>query len=205
MHVIGAGVGRTGTNSLRLALNQLGLGPCHHMDEVIENQAQQVPLWQAAAIGEADWPVVYEGYQSAVDWPTARFFRELQVAYPTAKFVLTTRSAESWVSSFSQTIYKVLSKRSAAPEQAQPWLDMCVAIIEQTGFYDGMDEAQLAQAFEAHNRAVQAAIPADQLLIYEAREGWEPLCAFLDVPVPATPFPKTNNRTEFFDLIPWEV
>src|SRR5881392_1376283 len=96
LHVIGAGAGRTGTYSLKLALNQLGFGPCHHMEEVILNQPAQIPLWAAAVNGSPDWEAIYKGYESAVDWPTAGFFRELSAVYPRAKFVLTVRRREGW-------------------------------------------------------------------------------------------------------------
>src|SRR5436190_15849029 len=92
MHVIGAGVGRTGTFSLKLALNRLGLGPCHHMEAVMQNMPVQVPHWAAALAGRADWGAIYAGFGSAVDWPTAAFFRELVKAYPSAKFILTHRN-----------------------------------------------------------------------------------------------------------------
>jgi len=111
LNVIGAGVGRTGTYSLKLAINQLGFGPCHHMEEVIFNMPVQVPLWAAAVDGRPDWQKIYSGYNSAVDWPTARFFGELHKAYPSAKFVLTHRSPESWADSFGETIFKLMAGR----------------------------------------------------------------------------------------------
>lgn len=201
MHVIGAGVGRTGTYSLKLAINQLGLGPCHHMEEVLHNQSVQVPLWATAVNGHADWEAIYKGYESAVDWPTAGFFRELSAAYPSAKFVLTVRSPESWAESFSETIYKLLAGRDDAPEEMRAWLDMGVGVISKTGFPDGLDVAGMMKAFTAHNDAVKAAIPAHQLLVYQVKDGWDPLCAFLGVPVPDSPFPRTNDRSEFWDLV----
>ncbi len=115
LKVIGAGVGRTGTLSLKLAINQLGLGPCHHMEEVLHNMPVQVPPWAAAVNGQPDWDTIYKGYESAVDWPTAGFFRELRAAYPAAKFILTHRSPESWVESFSETIYKALGRQGSCP------------------------------------------------------------------------------------------
>jgi Sulfotransferase domain len=201
LQVIGAGVGRTGTYSLKLALNQLGCGPCHHMEEVLHDMAAQVPLWTAAVNGHPDWEAIYKGYESAVDWPTAGFFRELSAAYPSAKFVLTTRSPESWAQSFSETIYKLLAGKDNAPPEMRAWLDMAVGVIDKTGFPAGLDMAGLMRAFTAHNDAVKAAIPADQLLVYQVKEGWEPLCAFLGAPVPADPFPRTNDRGEFWDRV----
>ena len=205
LKVIGAGVGRTGTYSLKLAINRLGLGPCHHMEEVLHNQPVQVPLWAAAAAGHPDWEAIYKGYESAVDWPTARFFRELSAAYPTAKFILTHRSPESWAQSFSETIYKLLAERDQAPKDLQAWLDMSSGVIARTGFPDGLELAGLMEAFTAHNDAVKAAIPAQQLLVYQVKDGWDPLCRFLDVPVPAEPFPRTNHRAEFWDRVSGKI
>jgi hypothetical protein len=198
--VIGAGVGRTGTNSLKLALNQLGCGPCHHMDEVIANLPTQVPLWAAAAKGKPDWVAIFKGYNSAVDWPVASFYRELHKQYPTAKFILTVRSPESWYASFSETIYKLISAPDVPPPM-QAWLAMGLAVLGKAGFVLGLNEAELKTAFAAHNEAVKAAIPAQQLLVYEVKQGWEPLCAFLGKSVPTDAFPRTNDRAEFWDRI----
>jgi hypothetical protein len=198
--VIGAGVGRTGTASLKLALNQLGLGPCHHMDEVIANLPTHVPLWAAAAKGNPDWTAVFKGYNSAVDWPVASFYRDLHKEYPKAKFILTVRSPESWYASFSETIYKLISAPDVPPPM-QAWLAMGLAVLGKAGFVLGLDEAGLKAAFAAHNEAVKAAIPAKQLLVYEVKQGWEPLCAFLGKPVPLEPFPRTNDRAEFWERI----
>lgn len=201
MHVIGLGLGRTGTYSLKLALNRLGVGPCHHMDEVLAHMPAQVPLWAAAADGRGDWAAIYHGYRSAVDWPTAGFCRELVAAYPSAKFVLTVRSPESWADSFSETIYKLLATRDQLPPPMQDWVAMATKVIARTGFPDGLDRPGLIAAFNAHNEAVQAAVPVDQLLIYQVKEGWGPLCAHLGLPVPAEPFPRTNDRGEFWDRV----
>jgi hypothetical protein len=201
LQIIGAGVGRTGTNSLRLALNQLGLGPCYHMYELVLNPPVNVPLWAAAADGRADWPTIYKGYESAVDWPTAGFFRELNAIYPSAKFILTVRSPESWAESFSETIYKAIGGLDQAPEHLKPWFDMVVKVVRKTGFPLGLDVADLTKAFIAHSDAVKAAVPASRLLIYHVKDGWAPLCAFLGVPVPTDPFPRTNDRSEFWDQV----
>ena len=201
LKVIGAGVGRTGTYSLKLAINRLGVGPCHHMEEVLHNRPVQVPLWAAAVNGNPDWDRIFQGYESAVDWPTAGFFRELSAVYPAAKFILTYRSPESWVESFSETIYKAMAGRDHAPPEMQAWLAMSVGVITKTGFPSGLDEAGLMRAFIAHNEAVKAAIPAQQLLVYQVKDGWEPLCAFLGAAVPSEPFPRTNDRVEFWDRV----
>lgn len=201
LKVIGAGVGRTGTYSLKLAINRLGMGPCHHMEEVLHNMPSQVPLWSRAAAGKADWSQIYAGYESAVDWPTACFFRELLKEYPSARFVLTQRDPERWAESFGGTIYKLIADRDKAPEEMRAWLEMANEVIVKTGFSPGYDHDALVNAFKAHNRAVQETIPANQLLVYEVKQGWEPLCEFLGKPVPDEDFPRTNDREEFWDRI----
>ena len=201
IQVIGVGIGRTGTYSLKLAINRLGYGPCHHMEEVIQNMPVQVPLWSAALSGSPDWQKIYEGYESAVDWPTAGFFRELVKVYPSAKFVLTHRDPQNWADSFGSTIYKLLAGRDQAPPEMKDWLDMVAGVIAKTGFPDDLEREDLVKAFMNHNEAIKETIPADQLLVYEVKEGWGPLCNFLNVPEPDEAFPKTNDRLEFWDLV----
>lgn len=201
LKVIGVGVGRTGTYSLKLAINQLGMGPCHHMEEIIHNMPVQVPLWSAALSGHPDWQAIYSGYESAVDWPTAAFYGELLEVYPSAKFVLTLRSPESWADSFGPTIYKLVADRDQAPPEMKEWLEMGARTIARSGFPGGLHRDGLMEAFSAHNEAVKRTIPAGQLLVYEVKEGWGPLCEFLGTPVPPGPFPRSNDRTEFWDLV----
>ncbi|MDQ8188401.1 sulfotransferase [Pelagicoccus sp. SDUM812002] len=199
--IIGTGVGRTGTYSLKLALEQLGFGPCYHMEEVAKNMPTHLPLWQAALKGNLDWAALYEGYGSAVDWPTSGFYRELYDAYPDAKFVLTTRSPESWADSFGQTINALIAGKEKAPPAMWEWLEMAEAVIERTGFEIGCSTERLAEDFAKHNDAVIAAIPSSQLLVFEVAQGWDPLCYFLGVESPDTVFPRSNNREEFWELV----
>lgn len=201
MKLIGAGVGRTGTFSLRLAIERLGLGPCHHMEVVLQNLATQVPLWWAAVRDNPDWQASYEGFVSAVDWPTACFFRELNEAYPEARFILTERNPENWADSFSSTIQRLVAERDATPPEIRDWLEMVEHLLAKTGFPPGLDRQGLIEAFIAHNEAVKKEIPADRLLVYQVREGWAPLCEFLGLPAPDEPFPRTNSREEFWDLV----
>ena len=201
LKIIGVGVGRTGTNSLRLALNMLGVGPCHHMEEVIMNMSTQVPLWQAAVVGHPDWATIYKRYSSAVDWPTAAFYNELSKFYPAAKFILTVRSPESWTASFSETIYKFMDGSDGAPPHMQAWIKMGLAALSKSGFPTGLDIGDLTKAFIAHNEAVKTVIPASRLLVYEVKQGWEPLCNFIGSSIPAEAFPKTNGREEFWETI----
>lgn len=201
VNIIGLGVGRTGTYTLKLAINQLGFGPCHHMEEVLKNMDVQVSLWAEALKENANWSAIYDGFNSAVDWPTAGFYRELISEYPTAKFILTERSPESWADSFGSTIYKLVEGRDKAPEKMHSWLNMVNEVLTKTGFPNGLDRDGLMNGFVAHNKAVRETIPAEQLLIFQVKDGWEPLCKFLEVPVPDQPFPRTNNREEFWELV----
>lgn len=201
LKVIGLGLGRTGTYSLKSALEQLKLGPCHHMERVAQDMSTQVPLWNNVLDKNDTFERVYKGMQSAVDWPTAAFYKELYKNYPDAKFILTHRSKESWAESFGSTIYKLLSDRDNAPPPVQDWLKMVVKVLGKTGFSMGLDFTKLAAQFEAHNKAVQDLIPKEKLLVYQVKEGWQPLCEFLNVAIPETDFPRTNNREEFWELV----
>lgn len=205
MHVIGAGVGRTGTYSLKLAINRLGLGPCHHMEAVLHDIPTHVPLWNSAVDDRPDWHAIYRGFESAVDWPTACFFRELLRAYPTAKFVLTVRDPQKWADSFAATIYRLLAEKEQAPPDKKAWLEMAERVIARTGFPPGLDQDQLARAYVAHNEAVKATIPQPQLLVFEVKDGWGPLCEFVGVDAPDEPFPRTNHRAEFWDRVTGKI
>lgn len=197
LSVISAGFGRTGTMSLKLALEELGRGPCHHMIEVIENPEPQVKLWNDALAGKPDFAEIYKGYSSAVDWPTAAFWQELADAYPDAKIILSTRSAESWYSSISETILATVWAPDTWPAPAVEWFKMVTKVLDRS-FGGARDKDSIIAAFHAHEAAVKAAIPAERLLVHTAKDGWEPLCAFLGEPVPETPYPRTNSKEEFF-------
>ena len=205
MHVIGTGVGRTGTYSLKLALNQLGIGPCHHMESVLHNMPTQLPLWSAALKGKGDWNTLYQGFNSAVDWPTAGFFKSLLSVYPHAKYVLTKRSPENWADSFNSTIYTLISNKDQAPVEMQKWLQIVIDVIEKTGFPLGLNRDSLITAFNKHNQSVIETIPAKQLLVFEVKQGWEPLCKFLNIPIPSESFPCTNDRLEFWGRVNGKV
>jgi len=171
------------------------------MEAVLEDMDHHVPLWNAILDGKPDWNSTYAGFSNAVDWPTATFFRELNTAHPEAKFVLTYRDPAVWAESFGSTIYTALAGAEQAPPSVRDWLHMATRVVERAGFPLGMTREQLAVAFEAHNAAVRDVIPAERLLEFQVKEGWRPLCEFLDLPVPATPFPRTNNREEFWEIV----
>jgi hypothetical protein len=202
LKVIGAGLGRTGTLTLKLALERLGFGPCHHMIEVLANP-EQVSFWNRAAKGEdVDWEEVYGSYGSTVDWPGCHFYAELAERYPEAKVILSLRDPERWCDSFSETILKSMEMMGLmTPGETPPDHPMWfggIIIPQKTFNYDFSKENMIA-AFERHNAEVQRRIPAERLLVFEAKQGWEPLCAFLGVPVPDEPFPKTNSKEEFWE------
>jgi len=202
LKVIGAGLGRTGTMSLKLALEELGFGPCYHMMEVFP-RPQHVPVWHAAGRGEkVDWNALFEGFNATVDWPSSRFWRELSQAYPKAKVILTPRPAEAWYKSFKETIVEYALAGGLPPEghPRRAWSEMVHLIITEQTFHNRLDDKRaVIAAYEAHNAEVRRTIPKERLLEFDVAQGWEPLCRFLGAPLPATPFPKTNSTVEFQD------
>lgn len=198
LEIIGPGFGRTGTNSLKVALEHLGFGPAHHMFEVRDNP-EQLPAWQAlAAGGSADWDAVFRGYRSQVDWPGARYWRELAAYYPDARVILTVRDADDWFDSVEATIAKFLAGRGTYDAHLNGVASMAYELIA-AGVFDGRmsDRSHATALFNAHISEVQATIPASRLLTFDVRQGWEPLCAFLDCPVPKISFPRLNSSKQF--------
>lgn len=191
LSVIGAGFGRTGTESMKLALEMLGLGPCHHMKEVIADP-EQVRIWRTIGRGGApNWEEAFAGYGCAVDWPSAYFWRELSAYYPDAKVLLTLRSPDSWYASMEKTIFKSLAESSDRESVG-------VKLIAERVFDGRLDEREHAISIYENNTAeVQAAFGENRLLTYNIGDGWEPLCRFLDKPVPDAPYPRTNSTEDF--------
>jgi hypothetical protein len=205
--VIGAGFGRTGTMSLKLALERLGFGPCYHMLEVLAHPAHD-PVWRAATRGEpVDWEALFHGYGSAVDWPVAAFWQELIHRYPDAKLILSVRDPAQWHRSAMSTIYKAMSSDpDPGDPQAQVHRAMTRELILERTFDGRMDDPEHAiRVYDTHNRTVQEVVSPDRLLVYEAGSGWEPLCAFLDCPVPDEPYPHRNTRAEFHERHMWRT
>ncbi len=200
LKLIGAGFGRTGTLSMKLALEQIGLGPCHHMMEVF-GKPDHIALWQAAADGESvDWEEVFEGYRSAVDWPVCYFWKELAELYPDAKLLLTRRDPQKWYDSASNTIFKGLA--STGEENDQESLDSHLRmvnklIVDNTFDGDLTDREAAIDVFNKHNQEVIDTIDPKRLLVFEASQGWEPLCEFLGVDIPDTAYPRTNTTEDF--------
>jgi hypothetical protein len=201
--VIGSGFGRTGTASLKRALEMLGFGPCHHMEEVLSHP-EQVAHWQAFVAGKpVEWDEVFKGYRSQIDWPGAHVWLELADAYPQAKVIHSIRPEDAWWTSFSATIGKLLTvykDMPLPPHVLAIAAAMEIAIIQQTFGCPPTDREGVLAAYRRRTEQVRAAIPPERLLVFEVTEGWEPLCAFLNVPVPDGPFPRTNSTKEFLQL-----
>ena len=201
LKVIGAGLGRTGTLSLKVALEKLGFDKCYHMTEVIAHP-DHVPVWEAAGRGEpVDWEALFRGYRATVDWPGCHFYREFLERYPEAKVILTVRDPERWYDSARQTIYAV---RTAFPRWGMPPRMRRLLAMTDRLIWDGVfrgrfeDKTYAIEVFHRHNEEVRRAVPPDRLLVYEVKEGWGPLCASLGVPVPeGEPFPHVNDAEEF--------
>ena len=201
LRIIGSGFGRTGTMSTKMALEQLGFGPCHHMVEVMGNPNQPA-FWKARAEGkELDWAEVFADYTSQVDFPGAAVWHELSVVFPDAKVIHTERPEEEWWASFSATIGKFFAHRESLP------LPPPVADIFETmnklliqGVMGGLDKDSAISAYRRNNEKVRATIPADRLLVFTPSDGWEPICAFLGAARPEGEFPRSNARDEFWAL-----
>ena len=192
LRVIGSGLGRTGTLSLKMALEQLGFGPCHHMKEVLDHP-ESVPLWIDAFEGRPDWEAMFEGYNSTIDAPGCQFWRELSEYYPEAKVLHSVRAPDTWFESTQKSIF--------APDSLslnpKPPFDRFFAHTLRPYHGRIRDRAFMTDYFRRHSVEVERTIPSHRLLVYEVSQGWGPLCAFLGVRVPEEPFPLTNTREEF--------
>lgn len=203
--VIGAGFGRTGTMSLKLALEELGLGPCYHMAEVIARPEHDA-LWLALALGQgSDWRPMLEGFASTVDWPAAFIWKRLAAENPQARIILTVRDPEAWYASCAATIFARMEEALRAPSPdpiRRRHMQMVNTIIVEKTFGGSLEKDHAIGVFNAHNEDVRRTAPKERLLVYESGQGWEPLCAFLGVPIPATPYPEANTRKDFASRFP---
>jgi hypothetical protein len=204
MQIIGAGFGRTGTTSLKLALEELGFGPCHHMKEIFENPSQRHFWGDAVAKKPVDWKAFFQNYRSTTDWPSASFYKELMAVYPDAKVILTTRDFDSWYKSCLETIHEIgrgfpMRLTARFVPVFGSILSMIDELVWKGTFNDRfLDREHAREVFYRHIEEVKRTVPAERLLVYEVKEGWEPLCRFLNVPVPeGKPFPRVNETPEF--------
>ena len=210
MKVIGAGFGRTGTMSLKVALEELGFGPCYHMVEVFEHP-EHVGFWEGAWCGKpVDWDGFFADYEATVDWPACTFYAELLERHPDAKVLLSVRDPEKWYESTRNTIYE-LSKITAGSRISRAvfsFVGLFVPGVFGIGrmgkeiIWDGTshgrfeDKTYAIRVFERHNREVLRRVAEDRLLVYEVGEGWKPLCEFLGTKAPDKPFPRLNDTAE---------
>jgi Sulfotransferase domain len=208
MKLIGAGLPRTATLTQKIALEMLGVGPCYHMVNVLGN-LDLVPLWRDALEGKPDWTTIFNGHQSTVDWPGSYYYKELLETYPDAKVLLSVRDPAAWERSMRDTIIPLfvgdsfMRSISTAAAQINPkwqaYLDMMREMWISFGVIEpaGVERPDFAQAIVRHTEDVRANVPADQLLVWEPRDGWEPLCEFLESPVPEAPLPHVNDTGTF--------
>jgi hypothetical protein len=212
MELIGAGLPRTATLSQKVALEMLGLGPCYHMVNVL-GDLELVAQWQQALEGRADWEEIFGDCKATVDWPGSFFYRELMEAYPEAKVLLSVRDGDAWARSMRQTIWgtlygeELVGHLSAARAEIDPqwrgYTDLMTEMWQRSGLLAGQGTRDdwMASAMRRYHEQIQETVPADRLLVWEAAEGWEPLCAFLERPVPQTPFPCLNDSSQFVERI----
>ena len=208
--VIGSGLGRTGTHSLKIALEQLGFDKCYHMMELFNNPDGITHFIEAEEGKNTDWDKLFKGYKSAVDYPVARYYKQLIAKYPDAKVIHTVRDPESWYKSCSETIFwaskpsfgRIAGMMMKLPfsstlRKRLPILKYNGSLIDKEFGGDLKNKEQVIKHFNARTEEVKNTVPKERLLIYNVKESWEPLCKFLEVPVPSTPFPLTNTTDEF--------
>ena len=190
--VIGAGLGRTGTKSLKLALEALGLGPCYHMEEVFKSPAAP-GYWEAVADGQPDWETTFKGYGATVDWPSATFYKQLADVYPDAKVILTERDPEDWYRSTQATIFA----RPMSEASNNSFERMAAKTVGRMFDGDLKTREHVIAVYLAHNAEVRRRIAPERLLVYYAADGWGPLCDFLGVDPPEAAMPNVNSTDEF--------
>jgi len=194
MKVIGAGFSRTGTLSLKYALEHLGYQKCYHMHAVFRNP-HHLGYWNKALEHEKfDWELLFEGYQATSDFPACLFWKQLLDYYPDAKVILTIRDSEKWYASMKNTIFEVTRSNQN--------LDPILSFVKQKVFeelFEGQFENKhkTIQKFEALNNEIIKTIPSEKLLIYNVQGGWQPICQFLNHPIPQEEFPNKNSTKEF--------
>jgi hypothetical protein len=208
MKLIGAGLPRTATTTQMIALEMLGL-PCYHMRDMMGDLEKSVPQWRKALEGNGPWDEIFEGKESIVDFPGSYYWRELIDVYPEAKVLLSVRSAESWVDSMHNTIAQIwfgdslMHHLAQAQYQIDPlyagWLDVLYDMWDKRGMLVNTegDRELMATQMEEWNQEVIDTVPAERLLVWNPKEGWEPLCELLDLPVPEQPLPHVNDTENF--------
>jgi Sulfotransferase domain len=195
LKVIGVGLGRTGTHSLKLALELLLGGPCFHMAELVEHKDRMLSLWVSAYFNaDPDWDLMFDGYVATVDWPAVALWRPLCEAYPDVPVLLSSRASDDvWWKSARDTIFS----RGWSGEEYQPeYRDLLTLMWGANGIVPD-DEVVSKAAYEQHLDDVRAAIAPGRLIEWQTGDGWEPLCRGLGLPVPAQEFPHVNSTEQY--------
>ncbi|KAJ8611784.1 hypothetical protein CTAYLR_007729 [Chrysophaeum taylorii] len=226
LYVIGAGFARTGTSSLKLALETLGLR-VYHMTENVKNH--NLPLWhawsaakspeeRARAIDGIVDELASRGFNATTDFPASLAYEELLGHYPSAKVLLSVRSkGEVWAASVLSTIARFGPLSKYPPWRFFESLRMNVETHEyiwQTigaPTVDGLPlRDDLAAAHDSWIDKVRATVPSDKLLVHEAKDGWKPLCEFLspefeqqcaDILKSGVPYPHANDTSKMQTFI----
>jgi hypothetical protein len=200
LKLIGAGFGRSGTMSIKAALDLLGAGPCYHMKIALPRFWHLYFFMRAWHGKKVNWKRFFRRYNSAVDWPTCSFYKELMQEYPEAKILLNVRDPEKWYDSMYETIWAI--------QPAFPfWFPPVVRKIHNEIIWEGdlkgvfEDREKAIEVYKDWMEEVKRSVPAERLLVYDIIEGWKPLCDFLGLPVPERPFPHINERNRFIRMI----
>ncbi|MER5470015.1 sulfotransferase family protein [Streptomyces sp. NPDC002935] len=199
LKLINAGLGRTGTTSLKAALDRLGLGPSFHMFDIVGDE-ERLKQWEKIVCDgqRPDWAALFDGYRSAVDGPCAVYYQQISKAFPDAKVILTVRDAESWYRSTYDTLYQFALRSMQHPPEPGSQQDRLFRVTS-TMVWDGLfggrfaDKDHAIEVYHRHNEDVVRALGKDNVLVYEVKQGWEPLCAFLGTEVPPEEFPRAND------------
>jgi hypothetical protein len=214
MKVIGAGLPRTATLTQKIALEMLGFAPCYHMVNVL-GDLDAVPRWRQALEGRSDWDEIFGGFAATVDWPGAFFYRDLMDAYPEAKVLLSVRDGEAWERSMSETIWGIFYGDMMIHDLSNAWgrvdpkwasyISLMKAMWDKSGLIPGEEEGtgtgEMARAMRRYNDEVIRTVPADRLLVWSPKDGWGPLCEFLETPVPDVAVPHVNDSRQFGERI----
>lgn len=214
LKVIGTGLGRTGTHSLKLALEELGFGKCYHMFELFKAPDGLKHFEEVERTGNTDWDSLFTGCLSAVDYPVARYYKQLLKKYPDARVIHTTRDAEVWYQSCVETIFwaskpdagRIINMMVRMPfspilRKRLPVLKYNGKLLDMEFGKDIKNKSEVIKRFNERNEEILKLVPKDRLLVFNVKDGWDPLCNFLNVPVPSTLFPKSNTREEFMNQV----
>ena len=213
--IIGAGLPRTGTNTLKASLETLGYSKTYHMKELLMNPKNLHYWLKLEETGSTDWDALYEGCQATVDFPAYPWYKEHLERYPEAKVIMTVRPFENWYTSVFSTIW------TAGPQTVGEKIGMLLKMLFNTRIRNTIkcvkfskrmifkvhlqgrfeDKSFAEEVFNKHMADVKAHVPADKLLIYDVRDGWGPLCTFLGVPEPKDPLPHLNKKENFKEML----